>query len=217
MIGLLQVTVFVCGAVLLGLEIIGSRVLAPYFGSSIFVWGSLISTFLAGLAIGYYLGGFLADRRPHLLAMAVLILVSGVLVVMVPVVAPPVNRAIAGLDFGPRLNPLLATVCLFFLPSVFMGTISPYAIKLAASSLATIGNTAGLIYAISTAGSIVGALLTAFYLIQWIGVRSILYSLGITLMALAMLLIIVNRASRGRLSKQTMAWGIFGILCFALP
>jgi spermidine synthase len=217
MIGLLQVTVFVCGAVLLGLEIIGSRVLAPYFGSSIFVWGSLISTFLAGLAIGYYLGGFLADRRPHLLAMAVLILISGVLVVMLPVVAPPVNRAIAGVDFGPRLNPLLATVCLFFLPSVFMGTISPYAIKLAASSLATIGNTAGLIYAISTAGSIVGALLTAFYLIQIIGVRNILYSLGITLMALAMLLIIVNRASRGRLSKQTMAWGIFGLFCSALP
>ena len=59
------------------------------------------------------------------------------------------------IDFGPRWSPLLATVCLFFLPSVFMGTVSPYAIKLAASSLATIGNTAGLIYAISTAGSIV--------------------------------------------------------------
>jgi spermidine synthase len=217
MVGVLQLTVFVCGAVLLGLEIVGSRVLAPYFGSSIFVWGSLISTFLAGLTIGYYMGGFLADRRPRLLAMSVLILIAGVLVVILPVVAPPVNRTIASVDFGPRLSPLLATVCLFFLPSVFMGTVSPYAIKLAASSLATIGNTAGLIYAISTAGSIVGALLTAFYLIQMIGVRSILYSLGVTLMALAMLLIIIHRATAGRLSKRALAWGIVGLFCSSLP
>jgi spermidine synthase len=217
MVGLLQLTVFVCGAVLLGVEIVGSRVLAPYFGSSIFVWGSLISTFLAGLTVGYYAGGFLADRKPHLSAMATLILVAGVLVVILPVVAPPVNRAIAGVDFGPRLNPLLSTLCLFFLPSVFMGTVSPYAIKLAASSLATIGNTAGLIYAISTAGSIVGALVTAFYLIQLIGVRSILYSLGTTLMALAILLIVVNRAGRGRLGKQAIAWGVLAILCAGLP
>ena len=217
MVGVLQLTVFVCGAVLLGLEIVGSRVLAPYFGSSIFVWGSLISTFLAGLAVGYYLGGFLADRRPHLLAMAVLILIAGVLMVILPVVHPPVNRTIASVDFGPRLNPLVATVCLFFLPSVCMGTVSPYAIKLAASSLATIGNTVGLMYAISTAGSIVGALLTAFYLIQMIGVRSILYSLGSTLVALALLLIIIYRASRGRLSKGAMAVGIVSIFCASLP
>ena len=217
MIGLLQLTVFVCGAVLLGLEIVGSRVLAPYFGSSIFVWGSLISTFLAGLTLGYYVGGFLADRKPHLTAMAGLILVAGVLVVILPVVSPPVSRTIASVDFGPRLNPLLATLCLFFLPSVFMGTVSPYAIKLSASSLATIGNTAGLIYAISTAGSIVGALLTAFYLIQMIGVRSILYSLGITLMGLALLLIIVQRTSRGRLGKQAVVWGILALICGGLP
>jgi spermidine synthase len=217
MVGVLQLTVFVCGAVLLGLEIVGSRVLAPYFGSSIFVWGSLISTFLAGLTLGYYFGGFLADRRPRLPALAMLILLAGVLVVILPVIHPPINRAIAGVDFGPRLNPLLATLCLFFLPSVFMGTVSPYAIKLAASSLATIGNTAGLIYAISTAGSIVGALFTAFYLIQMIGVRSILYSLGITLMALAVLLILVHRATSGRLRKLVLIWGLVVVLGAALP
>jgi spermidine synthase len=217
MVALLQLTVFICGAVLLGLEIIGSRVLAPYFGSSIFVWGSLISTFLAGLALGYYSGGILADRRPRLSSMAVLILIAGVLVAILPIVSPAVNRAIAGVDFGPRLNPLLATLCLFFLPSVFMGTVSPYAVKLAASSLATIGNTAGLIYAISTAGSIVGALLTAFYLIQMIGVRSILYSLGITLIALATLLIVIDRTTRRHVGKQAIAWGTFVVFGSGLP
>jgi spermidine synthase len=217
MVGLLHLTVFVCGAVLLGVEIVGSRVLAPYFGSSIFVWGSLISTFLAGLAVGYYVGGFLADRRPSLAAMAALIMAAGVLVVIVPVVGPGVNRAIAGVDFGPRLNPLLATVCLFFLPSVFIGTVSPYAIKLAASSLATIGNTAGAIYAVSTAGSIVGALVTAFYLIQMIGVRSILYSLGITLLALALLLLMMHRPAQRRFTKRALAWGVLIILGAGLP
>jgi spermidine synthase len=214
--GVLQLTVFICGAVLLGVEIIGSRVLAPYFGSSIFVWGSLISTFLAGLTLGYYAGGFLADRKPHLSSMAGLILVSGLLVVILPLVAPVINQGIAAVDFGPRLNPLLASLCLFFLPSVFMGSVSPYAIKLAASSLATIGNTAGSIYAISTAGSITGALLTAFYLIQMIGVRSILYALGLTLIGLAFLLLFLSRLWVGRLAKHAIAWGVLAGLLFSV-
>ncbi len=208
MVGLLRVTVFVVGAVLLGLEIVGSRVLAPYFGSSIFVWGSLISTFLAGLTIGYYVGGFMADRKPRLLAMAVLILISGIMTALLPYIATPVNRAIVSVDFGPRLNPLLATLSLFFLPSVFMGTISPYAIKLAASSLATIGNTAGSMYAISTAGSIVGALGTAFYLIQVIGVRNILRSLGITLVVLATLLLVVSLVAHRRRQRDMVVGGV---------
>jgi spermidine synthase len=98
-----------------------------------------------------------------------------------------------------------------------MGTVSPYAIKLAASSLATIGNTAGLIYAISTAGSIVGALLTAFYLIQMIGVRSILYSLGVTLMTLAMLLILLHRATGGQWAKRLIVCGLVGLVCCSVP
>ena len=216
MLGLLQLTVFVVGAVLLGLEIVGSRVLAPYFGGSIFVWGSLISTFMAGLAVGYAVGGWLADRKPHLLVMAVLILIPGLLIAILPVVAAPINRAIVSIDFGPRLNPLLATTVLFFLPSVFMGTISPYAIKLAASSLTTIGNTAGSMYAISTAGSIAGALVTAFYLIQAIGVRHILLSFGITLIALAAFLISIGQLARRRAEKPVIIGSVLAALLFGV-
>lgn len=216
MLSLLQLTVFIGGAVLLGLEIVGSRVLAPYFGSSIFVWSSLISVFLAGLAVGYAVGGRLADRQPRLAVMASLILISGVLVALLPFIAAPINRAIVSVDFGPRLNPLLATMGLFLLPSIFMGTISPYAIKLAASSLATIGNTAGSIYAISTAGSIVGSLLTAFYLIQAIGVRSILLSLGGTLIALAVVLLIVAQLWQRRTERLVVAGGVLALLLFSV-
>jgi spermidine synthase len=216
MLGLLQVTVFVVGAVLLGLEIVGSRVLAPYFGSSIFVWGSLISTFMAGLAVGYAIGGRVADRKPRLGVMALLILLSGILVALLPLIAAPINRAIVSVDFGMRLNPLLATVVLFFLPSIGMGTISPYAIKLAASSLATIGNTAGSMYAISTAGSIAGSLLTAFYLIQAIGVRSILFSLGGTLIALAVVLLLVGPLWQRRTARSMVAGGMLALLLFGV-
>src|SRR5919201_1091513 len=216
MLGLLQLTVFVVGAVLLGLEIVGSRVLAPYFGGSIFVWGSLISTFMAGLAVGYAVGGWLADRKPHLLVMAVLILIPGLLIAILPVVAAPINRAIVSIDFGPRLNPLLATTVLFFLPSVFMGTISPYAIKLAASSLTTIGNTAGSMYAISTAGSMAGALVPAFSLIQAIGVRHILLSLGITLIALAAFLISIGQLARRRAEKPVIIGSVLAALLFGV-
>jgi spermidine synthase len=167
---------------------------------------------MAGLAVGYATGGWLADRQPRLAVMALLILISGVLVALLPLIGAPINRAIAAVDFGPRLNPLLATVVLFFLPSICMGTISPYAIKLAASDLATIGNTAGSMYAISTAGSIVGSLLTAFYLIQAIGVRSILLSLGLTLMALAVLLLIISRVWQQRPDKLVVAGGVLALL-----
>ncbi len=212
---LLQMTVFVVGAVLLGLEILGGRMLTPRFGSSIFVWGSVISVFLAGLTTGYYLGGFIADRKPYLWVMAILILISGLLTAMLSPVHIPVRDIIASADIDPRLSSLLAAFGLFFLPSVFMATTSPYAIKLAASSLATIGNTAGSMYAISTAGSILGALLTAFYLIQAIGVRSILYSLGTTLIAWAVLLLLISYLGRRRVEKRLVVGGVLAALCFS--
>lgn len=184
----LRIVVFGAGAVLMGLEIVGSRVLAPYFGSSVYVWGSLISIFLAALSLGYYLGGVAADRRPRAGVLAVVLASSGVLILLLPVVSRPILEAFAAWDLGPRASPLLASVVLFVLPSLLLGMTSPFAIKLAATDLATVGNTAGVLYAISTAGSIAGTLLTAFVLIPAMGVRAILYTLGAALLAFAVLL-----------------------------
>lgn len=185
---MLKLVVFMAGGVLMALEITGSRLLAPYFGSSIFVWGSLISIFLAGLSIGYYIGGVVADRHPSLHWMGAFLCVPALFIFLLPSIAATVNQSISLWDVGPRLNPLLATTILFFLPSVFLGTISPYAIKLEAVSLATVGNTAGGLYAISTAGSIGGTLFTAFFLIPQMGVSNILRTLGLILFCLAALL-----------------------------
>lgn len=184
---LLNIIVFISGAVLMSLEIVGSRVLAPFFGNSIFVWGSLISVFLAALSVGYYWGGRLSDRNPSFERLLVLIFIPGLMISALPFLYPDVNPWIATVDFGTRLNPLIASLLYFLLPSIFLGTTSPYAIRLSAQALATVGSTAGTLYALSTCGSIFGTLFTAFYLIPLIGVTAIIHSLGVTLMTLSLI------------------------------
>ncbi len=184
---LLHFIVFTSGAVLMGFEIIGSRVLAPYFGNSIFVWGSLISVVLAALSVGYYWGGWLSTRNPSFMGLLVLLLIPGVLIYLVPFIYPHVNLWIAQVNFGNRMNPLIASMIIFLPPSIFLGTISPYAVRLSATALTTVGSTAGTLYALSTAGSIFGTLFTAFYLIPILGVTGIVHSLGLTLVILTTL------------------------------
>ncbi|HEY8498461.1 MAG TPA: fused MFS/spermidine synthase [Limnochordales bacterium] len=181
--------VFVSGAVLMGLEMVGSRLLAPYFGNSIYVWGSLISVVLASLTAGYFLGGRLADRRPSPEWMGWLIVAPGAFVTTMPLWAGPFNFWMINTGIGIREGSLLSALVLFFVPGLFLGTVSPYAIRLAAERLQTIGTTAGLLYAVSTAGSIAGTLFTAFYLVAWLGVTHILYLLGGILVLLGLLVV----------------------------
>jgi spermidine synthase len=186
---LLNVVVFVSGAVLMSLEIVGSRVLAPYFGNSIFVWGSLISVVLAALSVGYYWGGWLSAREPSYSRLLTLLVIPGVLIFFLPFIYPTVNEWIAGIDFGTRLNPLIASSIYFLLPGVFLGTISPYVVRLAATKLSTVGSTAGTLYAVSTCGSIFGTLLTAFYLIPLMGISNIIHFLGVILVCLSLVVV----------------------------
>jgi spermidine synthase len=188
--------VFISGAVLMGLEIVGSRVLAPYFGSSIFVWGSLISVVMTALSIGYYWGGWLSAREPSYGKLLLLLLIPGIVIFFLPFAYPAINEWIAMMDLGVRLSPLIACSALFLLPGIFIGTISPYVIRLAATQLHTVGSTAGTLYAVSTCGSIVGTLLTAFYLIPVLGVSNIIHALGITLVCLSLLILPLIRLNR---------------------
>ncbi|MEW6427643.1 MAG: fused MFS/spermidine synthase [Thermodesulfobacteriota bacterium] len=180
--------VFLCGAIVMSFEILGSRVLAPNFGNSVFVWGSLISVFLGGLSAGYYLGGKIADIRPSIRKLAAIILLPGLLMVAFPLYANPVSDWIFNQDLGIRASPLLASLVLFFLPSVFLGMVSPYTVKLMICSLHTSGTTVGTLYAISTLGSIVGTLFTSFYLITVAGVRVLIMTQGAILILVALLL-----------------------------
>jgi spermidine synthase len=194
---MLELMVFISGGVLLALEIVASRVLAPTFGNSIYVWGSLIGVFLTALSVGYWLGGRVADRYPTHGVFCGLVFLAGLLTVPIPAVAPGLLSALAAADLDSRVGPLVAAFALFFPASVVMGTISPYAVRLAARSVATVGGTAGRLYALSTLGSIAGCFAAAFWLISVLGVRDILLTLGVVEMALAVVGLVGWRRAGG--------------------
>lgn len=179
--------VFGSGAMLMSLQMVGSRLLAPYFGTSIFVWGSLIGVFLGALSLGYFLGGALSDRLPRTEVLAGVLTAAGAAVAFIPLVSTPVQTWVIARAPGPQAGPLLSSTLLFFVPSVLMGMVSPYAIKLKTRDLGQVGNMAGRLYGVSTCGSILGTVATSFYLIPALGVQAIVRALGAGLMLLGML------------------------------
>jgi spermidine synthase len=184
---------FTSGGVLLSVEIAASRVLAPYFGNSLFVWGALIGVVLTGLSVGYWLGGLAADRVP---APALMIAVMGLgagSVLAVPLIDDSVLEAVVEWDPGPRANPLVAAVLLFGVPSVVLAAVTPIAVRLLARSVETLGATAGRLFAISTAGSIVGTFATAFWLVPELGIDQLLAFAAATLFLAATLFAVSER------------------------
>lgn len=180
----LIVTALVCGAQVMMIEVLGSRVIGPFFGVSLFVWTALIAVALLALAAGYAAGGILADRGSAPDLLYGIILVSGLLVAAIPILKTPVLR-VAG-DFGLRSG-ALASAALLFGPSLFcLGCVSPFLARLATRDLSTLGRTVGLLSALSTAGSFAGTVLAGFVLIERFGVDATLAALGAVLVALAL-------------------------------
>ncbi len=201
---------------LLALEIVASRIVAPFFGNSVYVWGSLIGVFLAALSLGYYLGGRIATRWPQPGPFLALVLAGGAATYPIPHVAGLVLGEVAARDLGPRWGPLLGSTALFFVPAVLMATVSPYAVRLKARTVEGVGNVAGVLYALSTLGSIAGTLLAAFVLISWLGVRSIIQVLGVVEMALAVLgFAWARRAVPAAAAAGTLA--LIAVLASAVP
>lgn len=186
-------SVFLSGAVLLGVEIVASRVLAPAFGSSLYVWGSLIGVVLTGLSIGYWVGGIIADRHPSpYLLIGALVLGAG-LVLSVPLLDDWVIDRVVDWDPGPRLTPLAAAIALFAPLSIVLASASPIAVRLAARSLERLGHTAGRLFSISTAGSIAGTFATAFWLVPELGTDQVLVVGAVALLVAATVLALSQR------------------------
>ena len=175
--------VFVSGAVLLGVEIASSRVLAPYFGNSLYVWGALIGVVLTGLAVGYWLGGTLADRYPTVWLLLAMMGLGALLVLAIPYVDDRVLQWVVDWDPGARLNPLVAAIVLFGPMSVVLASVTPIAVRISTLDVATLGRTAGRLFAVSTVGSIVGTFATAFVLIPEFGTDQLLAQSAAILLA----------------------------------
>lgn len=195
----ITVAVFVSGAVLLGVELAASRVLAPYFGNSLFVWGALIGVVLAGLAVGYWAAGALADRVPSPLLLVGTIAAGAVSVLAIPLLDEHVLEAVVTWDPGPRADPVLAALLLFGLPSVLLAGVTPIAVRLRARALDRVGSTAGRLFSVSTVGSIVGTFATAFWLIPELGTDQLLGFAAAALFAGAATITIAERQPVGSL------------------
>ena len=198
-----------CGAVIMALEILASRVLAPAFGNSVYVWGSIISVFLAALAVGYRLGGRLADREPSLPALGRLVLLAALSQALLLFAGQPLVGWLGRLTGGSPGGTLLATTLLFGPASLLLATVSPYAIRLAARDLAALGDTAGRLFALSTAGSLVGTLGCTFVLIPLLRLQPLLA----LLVGLTTLTALVAMAGSGR--REAWSYTLAGALLLA--
>jgi spermidine synthase len=181
----LPALVFGAGTGSLATEIAASRLLAPYFGSSTIVWANLIGIVLAALALGYVLGGRIADRRPQERLLGLIVLVAALWVALTPFVARPfLDATVSSLDdasAGAVIGSFFAVLLLFAPAVVLLGMVTPFAIRLAISDVATAGSVAGRFYALSTVGSLLGTFLPALVLIPLVGTQRTLLGTAVLL------------------------------------
>lgn len=174
---LVIILTIISGFSIMAIELLGSRLLAPYFGSSISVWGSLITVFMVALALGYLLGGRWSLHAPSLHKFGYCYLFSALTLIPLVSWGEPIMNFVFLHIRDQRYGSLVSSILLFFIPTVIMGMISPYAIRLLVRQQQHSGQIAGALYFASTLGSALGTLLTSFYLVLWFEVNTILWAL----------------------------------------
>ena len=167
------------GAVVMSLEILSSNLMSPYFGGSIYIWGSIISSFMVHFSVGYVAGGYLSRRYPRISVLAVFLFVGSLWVVGIPTFYKPVCELVSDRIADVRLGSLVAMNLIFFLPVSIMAMVSPYIIGITVSWRRQSWLTGGMVLFISTVGSFFGTNITAFYLIGLFPVSRIVVGLGL--------------------------------------
>jgi spermidine synthase len=186
----LYLTVFMTGASVMVIELLGTRLIAPFYGASLYVWSSLISVTMIALAIGYFVGGHWADRAQRT-GLSLIIALAALFTLVIPWATRPILLATDSL--GLRGGAFVSALVLFFPSLSLFGMVCPFAIKLSTSQLDGVGTSSGTIYAVSTLGSVVGTLLLGFFLFPWVGSRQILVSLGLILFVLAVVVAVYEQ------------------------
>jgi spermidine synthase len=190
---IVYVVAFVVGTIVMSFEMLGSRYLNPFFGSGIYTWAALISTVLAALCIGYFLGGWLADRSPSMAVLGGTVILGSLYVLLVPTFADRMLEFLLdGID-DVRNGSLVASFAILFFPVTLLGMYSPFAIRLLLNDPRHSGRVSGTVYGVNTLGSIVGTLATTFYLIPLMGSRAITISLGIGGILAGLVLVVAPR------------------------
>src|SRR6266699_3621816 len=194
---LLILLVFVAGASSLAVELSASRLLAPYFGTSLFVWANLIGLILLYLTIGYYLGGRIADRYPRPEVLYTLTIIAAFLISLIPFLSKPIlqwsQSSFASYSVSVFYGSLVSVILLFAIPMILLGCVSPFAIRLRVERVGKSGRTAGQLYAISTAGSILGTFLPVLWLIPTIGTRMTFFVFALALLLMSIIGLVATR------------------------
>ena len=180
------VTAFTTGAVVMALEILGSRLLAPVFGNSLFVWGALIGVVLAAMSSGYATGGWLADRRSPGVIVTCLLIGSGAWTLLLAGFCQPIVFTVSRWTTDPRWGPCLAAGVLLAVPAFGLSGVLPTLLRLAIADVGHLGRHTGAMIAVSTIGSLVGTWGTSFYLLTWLGSLTLVAVLGVTLVILGL-------------------------------
>src|SRR5215217_4516623 len=187
----LELLVFAVGSSTLGAEIAAARLIAPFFGDSTIVWANTIAIVLVALSVGYWFGGRLADRHPHLGGLCVLVVGAAVLLGVVPIVAGPFLSlsvdAFDSLSVGTFAGSLFGVLVLVAVPVLMLGAVSPWAIRLKLRAVEDSGETAGRMYAISTVGSLVGTFASSLLLIPLVGTHRTFLAFALVLGVVAAL------------------------------
>ena len=183
------------GAVVMALEIPSSNLMSPYFGGSIYIWGSIISSFMVHFSVGYVAGGYLSHRHPRIRVLCAFLVVCALWVILIPSFYRPVCERISDLVTDVRLGSLIAMNVIFFVPISIMAMVSPYIIGIMDSWRRHSGLTAGMVLFISTIGSFFGTNITAFYLISLFPVSRIVVGLGVICLAVV-LIVLALRSDR---------------------
>jgi len=186
------------GAAVMSLEILSSNLMSPYFGGSIYIWGSIISSFMVHFSVGYVLGGSLSRKFPQISVLAAFLVVCSLWVLMIPVIYKPVCEFISESIVDVRLGSLIAMNVIFLVPISIMAMVSPYIIGIITAWQRQSGLSAGMILFISTVGSFAGTNATAFYLIGLFPVSRIILGVGIIclVVSLTVLLLRIDRRIR---------------------
>ncbi len=188
----IYILAFTGGFVIMSLELLGGRVLAPYFGNSIHVWGSIITVFMLSLSIGYLVGGRLSINEPSLKRFAILFLIAAIFLYPLVYYSEAVMVFIFERIEDPRYGSLLASGMLFALPTILLGMISPYSVRLLVKTTEESGHMAGRLYFVSTLGSALGTLATSFYFVLYFDMDIILGGLTAALLSMAVLAVVTH-------------------------
>ncbi|WP_371376433.1 fused MFS/spermidine synthase [Thalassotalea aquiviva] len=187
---------FTSGFSIMGIELLGGRILAPYFGSSVHVWGSIITVFMLSLSLGYLLGGRWSLSTPSLKRYGSIFVLAGITLLPIALWATPMLNWVFDHIEDARYGSLIASMLLFFIPTIILGMISPYSVRLLVSNHQESGHVAGVLYFVSTLGSALGTLATSFYLVLWFEVNTIVVSFCSLLFALGLCSIVWASVSK---------------------